>query len=199
MTTSKRFEDVYPTLPGTGWLSEVEARLLWDSVNRTEGPILEVGCYHGRSSVLLASTGRPLYCVDPFEGFNSDDPDGRITERAWAQNIYSKRCGPIYPVPLDDPTSAMSEALNFRLPSVYLFRQRVEDWEVKPVSFAYLDGDHTYSGTVNQIEKAKLCNPKVVAVHDVNDSGGGVEVKRACLELLGQWETRVERLAVWTL
>jgi hypothetical protein len=64
---------------------------------------------------------------------------------------------------------------------------------------AYLDGDHTYQGTYNQIKVAQRCLPSIIAIHDVNDNGGGKMIKEAALSLLGPWNERVERLAVWTI
>lgn len=167
------FTYVYPTLPGNGWLTEPEAELLWKVANLSQGPILEVGSYHGRSTCLLAATGRQVYAVDPFDGFTSDHAG-------------------------NDIEAALRLALKSRgLTNVEIFRQRVEDWKPRPVGFAYLDGDHTYIGTVAQIEAAKACGAKYIAVHDVNDKGDGAEIKRACLRLLGSWSERAERLAVW--
>lgn len=167
------FDEAYERIPGNGWLSRPEAELLWNSVNQTTGPILEVGCFQGRSSVLLAQTGRTMYCVDPFDDFHSEYTGNQL-EAIWRENLKV-------------------------FPNATLYRQKVEDWQAQPVGFAYLDGDHTYQGTRAQIEKALACGAQVIGIHDVNDTGGGVEVKRAALELLGTWDKRVERLAVWRL
>jgi len=171
----KTFAEIYETLPGNGWLSKNEASLLYWHCSQMQGPILEVGCYEGRSSVLLASFGRPLYCVDPFDREDTAT-DGDKIEEAWHVNMRSRE-----------------------LFHAVLFKQPIEEWEVRPVEFAYLDGEHSYDGTIVQIEKAQACGAKVIAVHDVNDSGGGFQVKRAAVEALGQWTDRVERLAVWIL
>lgn len=168
------FDELYDSLPN-GWLSRDEAELLWSAVNKTSGIILEVGCYEGRSTVLLASTYRRVVCVDPFEGFSDHDPSGMNTYNAWLHNVYDGR----------------------RLYNVMLYGSRIETWEPQPMGFCYLDGDHSYKGTYDQIMKALACQPQAIAIHDVNDNGGGVEVKRAALELLGPWTERVERLAVW--
>lgn len=162
--------ELYETLP-EGWLSLNETALLHWHALQTSGPILEVGCYRGRSSVLLASFGRPLYCVDPFDRVDTKD-DGPIIEASWRENLKDRE-------------------------NVFLFKQPVENFCPTKVGFAYLDGDHSYQGTVNQIIMAFLCSAPVIAIHDVNDSGGGLEVKRAAIEYLGPWHERVERLAIW--
>lgn len=188
----RTFEEVYETLPGTGWLTKEEARILWDCCERTRGPILEVGCYEGRSTVLLASHRRKEYLyandcglspqradyqilvVDPFKGFSDTDPLGVHTETRLWSNLGERS-----------------------LDNVMVYRTKIEDWEPREVSFAYLDGNHTYQGTKDQIVRAIQCNPVIIAIHDVNDTGDGVEVKRAAVEMLGVWDYRVERLAVW--
>jgi SAM-dependent methyltransferase len=165
------FEQAYERIPGNGWLSKGEAKLLWEEVAFTEGGILEVGCYQGRSTCLLAQTGRTVIAVDPFYGFTDDGKD-EIIRSLFLANIA-------------------------QYPNVVHVHKKVEDWEPVPCGFCYLDGDHTYEGTIAQIKKALECKPRGIAVHDVNDSGQGVHVKRAALELLGDWKARVERLAVW--
>jgi len=171
---SKSFDEVFDTLPAAGWLSEDEAKLLWSMAEQTEGPILEVGCFRGRSTVLLAAFGRPVCCVDPFDNFSTDFTGDQIRDM-FLMNL---------------------EARGIR--DVILYRTKIEDWEpTGTFGLTYLDGDHTYQGTLDQIEVALKCRPTVIAIHDVNDSGGGLEVKRAAVELLGAWDERVERLAVW--
>ncbi len=175
------FDEAYERIPGNGWLSKAEAELLWtvtteDNHGKPRGVfrVLEVGCYQGRSSVLLAQTGaEAVYCVDPFDGFHTDYTGDQI-EAMWRANTKS-------------------------YPNLLLDRCRIEDWKPRKVNVAYLDGDHTYQGTVNQLRVALQCRPETIAVHDVNDSGDGVMIQKAAVELLGPWSERVERLAVWDL
>lgn len=166
------FLEAYNTIPANGWLTESEAKLLWEVAIECGGPILEVGSYQGRSTVLLALTGWPVFAVDPFDNFS--DISGDEVEAILMRNLSDRG-----------------------LTNVTVYRESIEDWDPQSVSLAYLDGEHTFSGTVDQIEKALQCSPRIIAVHDVNDSGGGLEVKRAAVELLGQWTDRAGRLAVW--
>lgn len=168
----KSFDQIMFHLPKNGWLSDDEALALWTWAKRTTGAILEVGCYYGRSTCLLAELVRLVYSVDPFTGFDSGDPSG-------------------------DRIEAAARKATARFGNVTIFRQRIEDWTPLRVGFAYLDGDHTYDGTLAQIDKALQCHPSIIAVHDVNDDGEGVKVRDAAIERLGPWTERVERLAVW--
>ena len=168
------FETVYTQLPTDGWLTKREAELLFSFALGTTGDILEIGGYLGRSTVLLAHLGRQVYTVDSFTGFAKWDPSGDKIERRFRDNV----------APYENVT---------------LYRQRIEDWEPRPCGFCYLDGEHSYIGTMAQIQVALKCQPTRVAAHDVNDKGGGLNVRRACLEVFGHWLKRVGRLAVWQL
>jgi hypothetical protein len=153
------FEEVYETIPGNGWLTKEEARLLWTVVNNCSGSILEVGSYHGRSTVLLAVTGRNVHAVDPFSGFDSDDPTGDLTYQKFMNNVFHSRC----------------------LMNVHLHRRKVEDWYPleSDFGFAYLDGDHTYEGTLRQIQKAKDIGAWDFCIHDYAQSRDGLHIAKA--------------------
>ena len=148
------FDEAWEIIPGNGWLHKEEGQLLWNVVQSCRGDILEVGCYQGKSSCLMALAAgvqRQIHSVDPFEGFDSDDMTGDKTLDAWIQN-----------------TGARSEYCNIRL-----WATKVELWKPLPCGFAYLDGDHTYQGTVNQIRKARETGCKEVCIHDYAQTGDG--------------------------
>lgn len=172
------FFPVYESLTGDGWLTVDEAFLLWNEAGRTTGDIVEVGCYKGRSSMLLAQTGRILHCVDPWDDSFSSTETGAAVFARFLANIRTTPLGG---------------------ENVRWYRMKVEEWTPVPAGFVYLDGDHTYEGTVRQIEQALLCRPSGVGIHDVNDRGDGALIKRAALTRLGGWNQRVGRLAVWRL
>lgn len=146
-TTRKNLEEfkvIYDQIPGNGWLSENEAKLLWFAVTQSTGPILEVGCYQGRSTCLLAATLRPVYAVDPFNDEFDDTNPGEVLLTKFKDNLLQRN-----------------------LHNVQLYRQKIKDWKPQPVNFAYLDGDHTYPGTLEQITIAtRLCNATHVCIHD---------------------------------
>jgi hypothetical protein len=150
------FDEVFETIPTTGWLTKPEAKLLYDVASSIAGPILEVGCYYGRSTCLLAALGRPVYTVDSFNNFDSDCPDGERIFKQFNENLLLRR-----------------------ISNVRLFKCRIEDWMGLPVEFAYLDGDHTRQGTLNQIQAALECGAVEICLHDYSNSGGGREVKEA--------------------
>lgn len=51
-----------------GWLTEGQARLLWDAAASREGLVVEIGSFRGRSATILASAARHVVCVDPHLG-----------------------------------------------------------------------------------------------------------------------------------
>lgn len=133
-----------------GWLERDEAELLLDVAKQTSGPILEVGCYKGRSTCLLASLGRPMFCVDPFCNFDSDDPSGNKIYEIWKEN-----------------TRQLTGA------NILLFKMEIEKWYTRPAGFAYLDGDHSYKGTKSQILMALDSGVEQMCIHDYALAGGG--------------------------
>lgn len=173
--TTREFIDCFQKLTSHGWLTWEEGLLLIAWAETTCGPIVEIGCYQGRSAMLLARLGRRLICVDPWDDHFSSDFTGDYILAKFLENMASVKA------------------------TVAAVRCRVEDWTPLPAEFVYLDGDHTYAGTKAQIEKAKACGPKVIAMHDVNDSGEGSLIKKAAIELLGPWDERLGKLAVWKL
>lgn len=173
--TAKELVAIFDNLP-QGWLSLSEAVLLVHWAEQTDGPILEVGSYYGRSAVLLSHV-REVLCIDPWQDCGEfvygPGVTGDEVYEAFKQNVFNH--------------------------PVSWFRDTIEKVRLPPWSFMfwYLDGDHSYQGTLNQIDRALSHLPKIIAVHDVNDTGGGAEIKRACIERLGPWTERVERLAIW--
>lgn len=173
----KTFREIWSTIPGTGWLNRSEGLLLWNTAYKSPGPILEVGCYQGKSTVLLASLGRTVYSVDPLDDFDSGLSGDEIEARL-LDNLVSRK-----------------------IDNVVFYRLSIKDWAAKflstgapVVGFAYLDGDHTYEGTVEQIRIAILAGAKNLCIHDYEDKGDGLEVKRAVRDEKLHIVNRVERM-----
>lgn len=163
---------IVSTLPSDGWLTAAEAELLLRAASTTRGDMLEVGSYQGRSTVLLASLKRTLHCVDPWDdSFNTEVP-GDVSFKKFIANLAERGITNVVP-----------------------YRMHIADWPLREVSFAYLDGDHTYSGTLEQVRVAVDCGAVVIAVHDTHDP----QVSRACEEMLGRPHEVVETMAVWNV
>lgn len=200
--TLREFLTAFDRCTSAGWLDGEEALLLTATAEETSGPLVEFGSYQGRSAMLLAQLTEEVVCSLPF---------GRGAERyriprvlhcvdPWADGFHSTLSGDeIYRLFLGHLVELPNRGRN-----VVVHRRRVEDWDPRglaglnvPAGLVYCDGDHRYAGTKAQLAKALACYPQAIAAHDVNDAGEGLEVKRACLEVLGPWRERRGKLAVW--
>lgn len=68
------FEEAFARTTGVeGWMSEAQARRLWDAAGRVPagGLLVEIGSFHGRSTIVMASAladGARLVAIDPHAG-----------------------------------------------------------------------------------------------------------------------------------
>jgi predicted O-methyltransferase YrrM len=73
-TTTDPFADIWARASGfEGWLTEGQARMLWDAAVGLASPavIVEIGSFRGRSTSVLAAAAGPgvaVYAVDPHAG-----------------------------------------------------------------------------------------------------------------------------------
>jgi predicted O-methyltransferase YrrM len=94
------FEDVLGTLHGVeGWLSDDQARLLWDRAREVPegGRIVEIGSYRGRSAIVLARAAREgvdVVAIDPHAGndrgpqqIHGSSEEGDADNRAFRANL----------------------------------------------------------------------------------------------------------------
>src|SRR3954464_14957032 len=69
-----RFEDAFaPAASVEGWLTEAQARRLWDAAQRVpaDGLVVEIGSFRGRSAIVMAQAlaeGARLVAIDPHAG-----------------------------------------------------------------------------------------------------------------------------------
>ncbi len=100
-----------------GWLTESEARLLFETAQQTpeDGTIVEVGAYRGRSTALLAESGRKIVTVDPMvvgygegNGMQVVDADVHALQTVVDRypNVHWLRC-PSYEAGRMDPLADM--------------------------------------------------------------------------------------------
>ena len=138
-----------------GWFGLEEGRLLYRLASEADpaGAIVEIGSWHGRSTIWLAAgaaagRGASVVAIDPHQGTYLR-PDGHSTELTLRENLLRAGLAPQVEVVVS--TSADAAA----------------SWS-RPVSLLWIDGDHAYESARRDLD---LWEPFVladgaVALHD---------------------------------
>ena len=139
-----------------GWLTEAQARTLWDEARRVPagGLIVEIGSHQGRSTVVLAAAApqAKVIAIDPFVGGAMFG--GLATrEKFWANLELTGLTGQV------ELRQVKSTELR---PS----------W-TEPISFLYIDGKHDYWTLSDDLRwSAFLPDGARVCIHDAYSSIG---------------------------
>ncbi len=177
------FEEVLAAIqPISGWLRDEQARWLWDAASSvpSEGQIVEIGSFRGKSTIVLASAAGPrvtVHAIDPHAG-NSRGPgewsgtvdDGEADSVAFVANLRA---------------AGVEQRVNHVREFSYLARDRVEG----QIDLLYIDGDHGYRAAKSDIADwgGRVCPGGTMLLHD---AFAGVLVTCAlarCLFVSGSW------------
>lgn len=166
--------DIEPAAAIKGWMLRRELTWLARQAGLAER-ILEVGCFHGRSTRVLADhTAGQVFAVDPWNGeyFNDDDTPARWIDT----NVYDAFCQNLHPHIESGRIVAIQGAACDALPALADTYGRVFD-------FIFLDGDHRHTEVLRDIQLAlPLLKPGgLLAGHDF-DHPKWPGVRRAVLE-----------------
>jgi methyltransferase family protein len=140
-----------------GWLTEAQARTLWDEASRVPvgGLIVEIGSHQGRSTVVLAAAAPPqakVIAIDPFVGGAMFG--GVATREKFQANLA--RAG------LDGRVELRQVKSTELRPS----------W-TEPISFLYIDGKHDYWTLSDDLRWAEfLPDGTRLCIHDAYSSIG---------------------------
>lgn len=134
-----------------GWMSPVDLTFLADVAVRSR-TIIEVGCYKGRSTRVLADNCKGVvYAVDPWPELYYSNEDKAIFRIG--NNVYEQ----------------FVENVKLQCKNVIIFRGTLDQF-IYPdeVDFIFLDGDHRYEYVKKDIENALKLLKKggVLAGHD---------------------------------
>ncbi|HTZ44984.1 MAG TPA: class I SAM-dependent methyltransferase [Jatrophihabitans sp.] len=155
MSTQQTFETAFaPARAIGGWLTEDQARLLWQQATAVPpgGLVVEIGSHQGRSTVVLAAAGARVVAIDPFVGGAMFG--GAATRDMFLANLV--RAGVADRVELRE---AKSTALR-------------PGWQ-QPIDFLYIDGKHDYWTLSDDLRWASfLPEGGRVAIHDAFSSIG---------------------------
>jgi hypothetical protein len=172
------FEAALAAVDGVeGWLSDGQARRLWDSAGTVPpgGRVVEIGSYHGRSAIVLAQavggTAVEVVAIDPHAG-NDRGPqeihgsvdEGEADNRAFRDNL--SRAG------------VADTVRHVRLPS-----QEALGAVEGPIDLLYVDGAHRLRPAMDDIARwgARVRPGGRMLVHD---SFSSIGVTLALLALL---------------
>lgn len=132
--------------------------------------IVEIGCYVGRSTHVLAQTAKlrnsRVITIDPFLT-KFDGWDGNNAKKYFVRDVLS----------VFDNVQLIEE-----------YSQNVVD-RVPEMDFLFIDGDHSYEGVKRDCENylPKLKSGRNVSFHDYNGSSFA-ELRKAVDECCGSWE-----------
>lgn len=176
------FERVKDALRIQGYTGPDYLELLYTAARDTdvEGGTLEIGCFLGRSTAVICralqdrNLGEALFVIDSFSA-PEEDPDLKreLSRIHKPDELFQKNMG------------AMGVA-NFNLMVGSSHDDRAWDTVPDKIRFAHVDGDHSYEGVREDLERVipRLSNGAVVALDDYHDRMWDWGVKRAVNELL---------------
>jgi hypothetical protein len=148
-----------------GWLRDGQAHALWRAAREVEAPatIVEIGSYHGRSTIVLASAatvGVDVVAIDPHAGndrgpgeWHGSAADGEGDHRRFTENLRAAR--------VDD-----------RVVHVREFSQRAHGAVRGDVAMLYVDGAHGYPPAKSDIEDwgSRVHEGGRMMIHDTYNS-----------------------------
>lgn len=165
-----------------GWLSEPQARRLWDAARALTPParIVEIGSFRGRSTIILAlaaADGVEVVAIDPHAGSDRGPqeiaPDARLGEddhRAFTANLARAGVG--------------ERVRHLRRPS----REALGEL-TGAVDLLFVDGAHRYAPARDDIARwgERVAPGGTMLVHDAYSAIGVTLAQLRLLLLSAQW------------
>lgn len=160
-----------------GFLLEDEARFLGmaaASLPSTEGAIVEIGSFKGKSTVMLAIIARhyglgptiaPVTAIDPHNFNNTELHSHRTTEDATSFHEFIANLQAAGVADIVDVRRAFSHDV-------------AQQWNT-PIRFLWIDGDHTYAGAKQDFDDfmPHVLPGAIVALHDaLHEFAGPIRV-----------------------
>ncbi len=141
------FDDVFASIADVqGWMTRDQARRLWDraSVLRADDRVVEIGSYHGRSAIVLATSapdGVEVVAIDPHAG-NDRGPQeivGTFDEGQADNDRFNANL---------EEAGVRARVRHVRKPS-----QGALDDVDGAVELLYIDGAHRYAPALDDIRR----------------------------------------------
>lgn len=150
-----------------GWMSEAQARRLWDrAAELDQGDlVVEIGSFHGRSMIMLASSapaGVELVAIDPHGG-NDRGPQEISGFAEEAQADFEQF-----------HTNLEQAGVHERVTHLRSFSSAALSDVRRPIQLLYIDGAHRYRPARDDIRRwgAKVADDGTMLVHDSFSSVG---------------------------
>jgi len=165
-----------------GWLSEDQARRLWNAALEVSGPgqIVEIGSFRGRSTIVLsraAADGVQIVAIDPHGGgdrgpqeITPDAERGNEDNRVFRGNL--ERAG-----------------VNGRVQHVRLMSDEAHAEVDGPIDMLYVDGAHRYAPARDDIAAwgARVPVGGTLLVHDAYNAIGVMLAQLRLLFFSSRW------------
>lgn len=164
----RSFDDVFRSVADVqGWMTRDQARRLWNRASELHSGdrVVEIGSYHGRSAIVLATAapaGVQVVCIDPHGGndrgpqqFEGEFAEGQRDHETFVANL--RRAGVI------------DRIRHIRKPS-----QDAADDVQGDVELLYIDGAHRFKPARADIERwgRKVGGGGTLLIHDSFSSVG---------------------------
>jgi Methyltransferase domain len=168
--------------PVEGWLSEDQARRLWDAASRVprSGLAVEIGSFRGRSAIVIASAladGARLVAIDPHAGGDRGPQEiapeaerGEADNQAFNANLHAA-------------------GVDSRVTHVRLESSRAHGTVTAPIDLLYVDGAHRFGPARDDLVKwgASVRGGGTMLVHDSFSSIGVTLATLASLTFSRDW------------
>lgn len=150
-----------------GWMTNGQARLLWDGARAVGegGRVVEIGSFRGRSTVVLARAAAPgveLIAIDPHAG-NDRGPqeiDGFVDEAALDHQVFLR--------------NLEGAGVRHQVTHVRAFSDRAHHEVGEPIDLLYIDGAHRFGPARADIRDwgARVGDGGTMLIHDSFSSVG---------------------------
>lgn len=168
-----------PNIPGYFSLDQLD---FLHSVVKEAKPhkAVEIGCYMGRSTYAIAAAmkglpGRKLICVDSWR---------QKVDSSYFEQPHMRKLFDMFPTVVDQyrlpEADSVMDLFNVTLDRFPFMAKMIEirnvdsksvDLSGEDIDFSFIDGDHSYQGTKNDIQKVLegANKPIVMAFHDYSE------------------------------
>lgn len=178
------FSDAVPALDGIdGWLTDDQARRLWDAARRLqpEARAVEIGSFRGRSTVITAlglPPGARLAAIDPHAG-NDRGPQEIAGKEAEAETDHAVFLANLERAGVRDRVDYVRE-----------FSDAAHDAVEGEIDLLYIDGAHRYAPARDDIVTwgARVVPGGTMLIHDSFSSIGVTLALLATLAPSDQWQ-----------